>query len=388
MGGPFVCPVCGNSDPRLIGIKNGKPYCRKCIIFCGKEAPPFLPCPKEAPLQLPYSLSQEQHVLSQRIIYNFVHGIDTLVYAVCGSGKTEISYGVLSYAMERGMSVGFALPRRDVVIELHQRLVSAFPKNRIVAVYGGHNSVLDGDCLVLTTHQLFRYPKYFDLLVMDELDAFPFHGSDVLEAMFYRALRGHCLMMSATPSKAIVSLFKSPGHEMLTLHTRFHKHPIPVPTVKILRNPAKILFLISKLRDFRKKKKPCFVFVPTISECETVFRVLRLFVPGGSFVHSKKPDRSRVISDFKKGRFLYLVTTAVLERGITVKNLQVIVYDAHSEIYNAASLIQIAGRAGRKADAPKGEVYFVAEKEKPFLAAAVKEIEYCNTFLQSVSPPR
>ena len=82
------------------------------------------------------------------------------------------------------------------------------------------------------------------------------------------------------------------------------------------------------------------------------------------------------------------MTTAVLERGITVKNLQVIVYDAHSEIYNAASLIQIAGRAGRKADAPKGEVYFVAEKEKPFLAAAVEEIEYCNTFLQSVSPSR
>lgn len=343
-----------------------------------------MPVPKEVELSLSYSLSPEQKELSDQILHNFTHGIDTLVYAVCGSGKTEISYGVIAYAMERGMSVGFALPRRDVVIELHARLVSAFPKNRIVAVYGGHNQVLTGDCLVLTTHQLFRYPKYFDLLVMDELDAFPFKGSEVLNAMFYRALRGHCLMMSATPSKEVVSLFKTPGHQMLTLHTRFHKHPIPVPWIKIAHKPAKTIFLIRKLRDFCKKEKPCFVFVPTISECESVYRVLSFFLPGGAFVHSKCPNRTQVISNFKKGRLKYLVTTAVLERGITVRGLQVIVFDADSPIYDAASLIQIAGRAGRKSDAPEGEVVFVAEKEEKSMVSAIKEIRYCNTFLQGV----
>lgn len=380
----FLCPVCGNTDPKYIGRKNGAPYCRRCISFVGQEAPPFLPVPKEVELSLSYSLSPEQKELSDQILHNFTHGIDTLVYAVCGSGKTEISYGVIAYAMERGMSVGFALPRRDVVIELHARLVSAFPKNRIVAVYGGHNQVLTGDCLVLTTHQLFRYPKYFDLLVMDELDAFPFKGSEVLNAMFYRALRGHCLMMSATPSKEVVSLFKTPGHQMLTLHTRFHKHPIPVPWIKIAHKPAKTIFLIRKLRDFCKKEKPCFVFVPTISECESVYRVLSFFLPGGAFVHSKCPNRTQVISNFKKGRLKYLVTTAVLERGITVRGLQVIVFDADSPIYDAASLIQIAGRAGRKSDAPEGEVVFVAEKEEKSMVSAIKEIRYCNTFLQGV----
>ena len=380
----FLCPVCGNTDPKYIGRKNGAPYCRRCISFVGQEAPPFLPVPKEVELSLSYSLSPEQKELSDQILHNFTHGLDTLVYAVCGSGKTEISYGVIAYAMDRGMSVGFALPRRDVVIELHARLVSAFPKNRIVAVYGGHNQVLTGDCLVLTTHQLFRYPKYFDLLVMDELDAFPFKGSEVLNAMFYRALRGHCLMMSATPSKGVVSLFKTPGHQMLTLHTRFHKHPIPVPWIKIAHKPAKTIFLIRKLRDFCKKEKPCFVFVPTISECESVYRVLSFFLPGGAFVHSKCPNRTQVISNIKKGRLKYLVTTDVLERGITVRGLQVIVFDADSPIYDAASLIQIAGRAGRKSDAPEGEVVFVAEKEEKSMVSAIKEIRYCNTFLQGV----
>ncbi len=380
----FLCPVCGNSDPKYIGSKNGVLYCRRCISFVGQSAPPFLPSPKKVELSLAYSLSAEQKKLSDQILNNFVHGIDTLVYAVCGSGKTEISYGVIAYAMERGMSVGFALPRRDVVVELHARLASAFPKNKIVAVYGGHSQVLTGDCLVLTTHQLFRYPDYFDLLVMDELDAFPFKGSEVLNAMFYRALRGHCLMMSATPSKEVVSLFKTSGHQMLTLHTRFHKHPIPVPYIKLAHNPAKMVFLIRKLRYFCKKDKPCFVFVPTISECESVFHILSLFLAGGAFVHSKCANRTRVISNFKKGRLRYLVTTAVLERGITVKNLQVIVFDADSPIYDAASLIQIAGRAGRKADAPEGEVVFIAEKEEAPMVDAIKEIRYCNTFLQGV----
>lgn len=381
MDGSFICPVCGNSDPKFVGMRLGKPYCRKCISFIGKEAAPKPPTPLKVVFSLPYSLSEEQEKLSQRIISNFKQGIDTLVYAVCGSGKTEISYGVIAYAMEMGMSVGFALPRRDVVIELQSRLASAFPKNRIVAVYGGHSDELAGDCLILTTHQLYRYPKYFDLLVMDEIDAFPFKGSDVLLAMFTRALKGHCLMMSATPSKQVVSLFKTKGHEMLTLHTRFHKHPIPVPVIKIIHNPAKTLFLIVKLREFRKTKKPCFVFVPTIGECESLFARISLFVPNGNYVSSKREHRSRIIERFKNGGYSYLVTTAVLERGITVKDLQVVVFDAHSLIYDTASLIQIAGRAGRKFDAPTGEVVFIADKETRFMAAAKKEIEYCNTFL-------
>ncbi len=319
--------------------------------------------------------------MAQKAVENFKRGIDTLIYAVCGSGKTEISYPIIQYAMERGLNVGFALPRRDVVIELYARLKSAFPKNSIVAVYGGHTGVLEGDCVILTTHQLFRYEKYFDLLVMDEIDAFPFKGSDTLMAMFKRSLRGHCMMMSATPSKEVVKVFKSPGHEMLTLHTRFHGHPIPVPVIKIVHNPAKVAFLIKKLRDYRKQNKQCFVFVPTIGDSEILFSLVRLFAPGGNYVSSKKPDRAKVISDFKKGKFRYLITTAVLERGITVKDLQVIVYGADSSIYDAASLIQIAGRAGRKADAPKGDVFFVADKPSKAMERAVEEIRYCNTFL-------
>jgi len=365
-------------------MKNGKPYCRRCISFAGEPVVSGPTKPKNVVLDLAYSLSKEQKELSDQIILNFKAGIDTLVYAVCGSGKTEISYGVIAYAMAKGLNVGFALPRRDVVIELFHRLKEAFPKNSIVAVYGSHTGTLKGDCIILTTHQLYRYPKYFDLLVMDEIDAFPFKGDETLIAFYKRSLRGHCVMMSATPSKDIVREYRKPGRDMLSLRTRYHKKPIPVPKARISFGPWKYVTLIQKLREYGKKKKQCLVFVPSVSMAESLFRFVRLFVKGGNYVSSKRDGRPEIIQAFKERKYAYLITTAVLERGVTIRDLQVIVFGSDNRIYDSAALIQIAGRAGRKADAPKGEVLFLANEETKGMKDAIKEIRYCNTFLQSV----
>ena len=381
MGNSFVCPRCGNSDPRFLGHKNGEVYCRKCISFRGEEALEKKASPKNVVLSLDYRLSKEQETLSKQIIENYDKGIDTLVYAVCGSGKTEISYGIIARSMARGLRVGFALPRRDVVIELYYRLKSAFPHNSIVAVYGGNTTRLEGDCIILTTHQLYRYPNYFDLLVMDEIDAFPFKGNDVLIAMYKRSLKGHCVMMSATPSEAVIKEFQGEGHAILELRTRFHKCPIPVPKTITVPSIFQLLFVIRRLRVYGKEGKPCLIFVPTVEDAESLFQKLSMFVKGGDYVSSKRRTREAIISKFKKGGYSYLVTTAVLERGVTVKGVQVVVYGADDPIYDSAALIQIAGRVGRKKGAEDGDVFFLAKEESKSMRKAIKEIQFCNTFL-------
>ena len=378
----FVCPRCGNKEEKYIGFRNGEPYCRKCIIFSGEEARDVPHPPKKAPLSLAYKLSEEQSELSRRIVENFVKGVDTLVYAVCGSGKTEISYGVLAYAISHGLRAGFALPRRDVVIELYWRMMKAFPNNKIVAVYGDHHRRLEGDIVILTTHQLYRYPDYFDLLVMDEIDAFPFKGNDVLIALYKKSLRGHCVLMSATPSKAILKEFHKKNHEVLELMTRFHKKPIPVPKVSLSIPLFQTLKIIKKLREYKKEGKPCFVFAPTIVLCESLFEKVSLAVKNGSYVHSERPDKENVIDDFKKGKLDFLITTSVLERGVTIKNLQVLVFHADNRsIYDSSTLIQISGRVGRKMDSPNGEVVFFAQKQTEEMTDAIRKIEHYNTFL-------
>jgi competence protein ComFA len=378
----YVCPRCGNKDPRYLGTRNDLPYCRKCIAFSGEQAKPIVHNSERAEAVLHYSLSDEQKTLSRKIIQNFLAGVDTLVYAVCGAGKTELSYGVISCALEKGLQVGFALPRRDVVIELYWRIMEAFPKKRVVAVYGEHADVLEGDIVILTTHQLYRYPKYFDLLVMDEIDAFPYKGNDTLIAFYKKSLKGHCVMMSATPSKEILSEFRQPQHAVVELRTRFHKHPIPVPFVVIRPSFLQPLYFISKLRGFKKRGKPCFVFTPTIARSEEVFSLVSPFVSQGNYVNSERVGREEIITDFKKGKTKYLVTTSVLERGVTIKDLQVIVDGADNErIYDSSALVQISGRVGRKMDAPDGEVVFVAEKITEPMRSAIREIQFCNTFL-------
>ena len=327
-------------------------------------------------------ISEEQKNISERIIHNFKNGIDTLIYAVCGSGKTEISYGILKYAVSLGLRVGFALPRRDVVIELYWRLKEAFKNLNVVAVYGQHSSTLEGDIVILTTHQLYRYPEYFDLLVMDEIDAFPFRGNDVLVSLYKKSLKGHCVMMSATPSQEVLNEFKKEGHEILELRTRFHRKPIPVPEVIKESSSNQEILIIKKLMKYKKLGKPCFVFAPTQAQCERLFSRIRMFIKTGDYMHSKREDRDTIINNLKKGKLDYLVTTSVLERGVTVKDLQVIIFHADDDrIYDSSTLIQTAGRAGRKMDAPTGEVTFYLEKETEEVKNAIKEIKFCNTFL-------
>ena len=96
---------------------------------------------------------------------------------------------------------------------------------------------------------------------------------------------------------------------------------------------------------------------------------------------SKVSEYKKIIDDFRDGKYKFLVTTAVLERGVTLKNLQVIVFDSDSNLYEKSTLIQIAGRVGRTKDAPNGEVIFMGKRKTKDMVAAIKEIERCNSML-------
>lgn len=380
----FKCPICGNTDTHSIGILNGKQYCRRCISFHGEEVEHKPSYPKKAPIHLEYELSPEQKELSDKLVENYKKGIDSLVYAVCGSGKTEISLGVIKYVINCGGHVAFAVPRKDVVIELHNRLKNIFKFNTVVAVYGGHHQKIVGDIIVLTTHQLYRYKNYFSLIVLDEIDAFPFKDNEILRHMFFASLSGHYIMMSATPTKEALDLFKEKDKDILHLDIRFHRHPLPVPSFSIGKLFVRFILLIKHMSTLLKENKPIFIFCPTIEICENIFKFVSLFFKNGNYVHSKKIDRTEVIEDFRQGKYRYLVTTSVLERGVTLKNLQVIVFDADNSIYDHGTLIQISGRAGRKIDAPTGEVIFIAKTTSKEMEEAVIEIKKSNDVLQDM----
>lgn len=381
----YTCPICGASKDKYIGIRNNHYYCRRCISFRGEESIEQVTYPKIAPIYIDYELSEDQKKLSSEILENYKNGINTLVHAVCGSGKTEIVLEVIKYAIKCGERVGFAIPRKDVVIEICERFTSIFKRNSVISVYGGHNeNTVNGDLIVLTTHQLYRYYHYFDLLIMDEIDAFPFKNNEVLDAFFHRAIKGHYVLMSATPSIELLELFKEKGFDVVELFSRFHKHPLPVPKLVVANNIILFYKLISLTNRYIKEKKQVMVFSPTIESCEETYLKMKYLCHGGDYVHSKREGRPTVIDNFRKGKITYIVTTAVLERGVTVKNVQVIIYHAENSIYDHHALIQISGRVGRKKDAPEGEVIFLATKSNDEITKSISEIKRANASLQNM----
>ena len=380
----FKCPICGNTDSYSIGFLNGKPYCRRCIYFKGEDAKYVSSKPKDAAIFLSYDLSDEQKELSDRLVSNFDNSINSLVYAVCGSGKTEICLSLIEHCITKGLKVGFAVPRRSVCYELLCRFRNIFRNNKVVSVYGGHHRNIEGDIVCLTTHQLFRYPSYFDLLIMDEIDAFPFKDNDVLQNMFERSIKGNYVLLTATPTDQLLKEFSKPGKDLLKLFVRFHHNPLPVPKV-VLCNDFNIHYkLIKQLKTFLEENKQVFIFVPTIDESIKLSRLLKLFFRKGTYVNSKREDNEEIIEDFREKKYQYLVTTAVLERGITMKDLQVIVFHADSSIYDDHALVQIAGRVGRKKDAPEGEVIFIAKSKTKHIERAISDIIAANQALQNM----
>ena len=288
---------------------------------------------------------------------------------------------MIDYALKNKLTVGFAIPRRDVVIELAKRMESAFKGYIVTCVYGGNNSLLVGDIVCLTTHQLYRYKNYFDLLILDEIDAFPYKGNEVLNNIFKRSIKSHYILMSATPSKKEIEEFNSGNNKMVTLFKRHHGRPIPVPKIKVMPSIFSYWFLIKKTNEFINKGKPLLIFVPTIFDCKNVYFLLKNFAKQGFLVHSQRKDREQIIDDFRTKKYKYLVTTAVLERGVTLKNLQVIIFKADSEIYSSSALIQISGRVGRVNDAPDGEIIYIGKRKTKEMLESIETIKHANESL-------
>jgi len=372
----FICPRCGNKDPRYIGYINGVPYCRRCITFSGRKAKENKHSEGPLKLEIDYHLSKSQEIIAYKVKDNFISGKDSLIHAVTGAGKTELVYYTIEYALSKKMNVGFAVPRRDVVIDLFPRISSAFPKAKTVFVIGNHSKVLNGDIILLTTHQLYRYPNFFDLLIIDEIDAFPFKGDPVLSKFASASVRGNSILLSATPSKSDVQAMDKKG-TVYSMMARYHRHPLPVPLFK----KAQVSMMILGIKELKRLvglHKPVFFFVPTIQEEESIYPYISKLVKNGALVNSEIEDKDKKIESFKKGKLSYLLTTSILERGVTVKGLQVIVYHADHVLYTKEALIQIAGRAGRKKDEPEGEVIFIGKEESDGIRQAIEEIKDTN----------
>ncbi|WLV23987.1 DEAD/DEAH box helicase family protein [Aciduricibacillus chroicocephali] len=409
----LCCGRCFNDHPAKFGTipcaKCGSQhrYCRHCIKM-GRmmECEPLYEWlgsqPRWEQVSSPLTWNGQLSPLQQEAANIAAAAItqeqsELLLWAVCGAGKTEMLFPAVAKALTLGKRVCLASPRADVIRELLPRFRSAFAKTGIQALYGGSaDKSATGQLILATTHQLLRFRQAFDVLIIDEVDAFPYHNDPQLHKVTDHVKKPVCttIYLTATPRPSQIARIrrnKLPHH---FIPCRFHGNPLPVP--KLVNS----LFIKQSLKRFmpphtffkwlkkrQNKQRQLLIFVPTIKLADQMQEqiVSRLIDEGHiasvsdlESVHAEDPDRESKVLDFRNKKTRILLTTTILERGVTFPSVDVAVIDAGHEVFDEAALVQIAGRAGRSSDDPDGEVCFFHDGRTEGMMKAVRSITEMN----------
>ena len=377
--GHWFCSRCLNEKSFGQYVYRGErlTYCRECLDFKQINQHSLLYRSKRkatithnahvlnADFQLS-TLQQEGSNFSQEILNKGYIGIN---WAVCGAGKTEMMFESISCALKEGKRVCWAIPRADVVVELVPRLRQAFPNALVVGLHGRSDEKDKyGDIVITTTHQLIRFYQAFEFLIIDEVDAFPYTFDAMLPRLANKACVPGCatIYLSATPSKQDQRRIKKGDLKCCLIPARYHLYPLDIPKFKWCGHfEQKIsrqrLPLSVKKWMFQKieMKRRALLFVPTIEAGHQLARALkkRLKIEV-EFVYSGDSNRLDKVRRFKEGDGQFLITTMILERGVTIADIDVAILGAEHEVFEESALVQISGRVGRSPKFPHGEIVF------------------------------
>ena len=400
---PLSCSRCGTTDPSWFAefpcSRCGKVefYCRKCLMM-GRvsECTPLVswtgPEPEfnriSEPLQWEGHLSEGQKVASRRVMEAVENSSDLLVWAVAGAGKTEVLFAGIAQALSAGKRVCVATPRTDVVLELSPRFQKVFPDIKIAALYGGSEDRHEyAQLIISTTHQLLRFYRAFDVMIVDEVDAFPYSIDETLQYAVQQSRKStsSLIYLTATPIKQWQKECRLGKKDYVTIPARFHRHPLPVPQFVWSGNWEKQLSkgnLSTPIKKWIESRlsigKQALIFAPKIHSMDKILSILRQLHPLIESVHAEDPDRKEKVMKFRNKDIPILLTTTILERGVTIPNIHVAVIGSEDRIFTESALVQIAGRAGRSAQYPTGDVTFFHYGKTEAMLSARSQIMMMN----------
>ena len=380
-----ICNRCGTSSlMQSVSLQVSAFFCPACIGLGRVRSDELLyhipqqPFPKQDTLAWQGTLTPYQAKISHQLVEAVEQKLKILVHAVTGAGKTEMIYDAINTSISSGGAVCIATPRTDVARELYSRLSRDFNLT-ISLLHADAAPYFRTPLVISTTHQLLRYRNAFDLLVIDEVDAFPFVNNTILHYAADHAQKNSAtvIYLTATPTDKLNALVKSGQLTSATLSRRFHGYPLVIPKPIFSANDKTIYRYIKKQR---KTYFPLLIFAPVITWGKAFTATLRQLFPDEQigFVASTSQERSDIITQFREGSLSILVTTTILERGVTFPKVDVFVLHAHHRLFTTASLVQISGRVGRSLERPTGLIYFFHQGLTKQITQAISDIRHMN----------
>ena len=388
------CQRCGSQIEEEWHLPIGAFYCRECLIMKRIRSDqklyyfPQERFPQQDVLKWSGQLTPFQERVSQGLLQAVDKKEATLVHAVTGAGKTEMIYQVVAKVIDQGGAVCLASPRIDVCLELYKRLQNDFACD-IALLHGESDPYFRTPLVVATTHQLLKFYQAFDLLIVDEVDAFPYVDNPVLYHAVNNCVKenGLRIFLTATSTDELDRKVKQGELKRLSLPRRFHGNPLIVPKPIWLSHfnryleknglPPKLKLYIEKQR---KTAYPLLIFASEIKKGEKLKEILQEKFPNEKigFVSSITEDRLEQVQAFRDGELTILISTTILERGVTFPRVDVFVVEANHQLFTKSSLVQIGGRVGRSMDRPTGELIFFHDGLNLSIKKAIKEIKQMN----------
>ncbi len=310
--------------------------------------------------------------VQQEVIPVALENKDVLVKSQTGSGKTATFAIPLCELVDWEENKPQALiltPTRELAIQVKEDVfnIGRFKRIKVPALYGKSSFGLQAKELKQKTHIVVGTPgrtidhikegnfitdniKY---LVLDEAD-------EMLSMGFLEQVEE---IISALPSNRVTMLFSATMPEDIdSLSKKYMKDPVTIEikaktlTVDRIQQDGYRVEETGKLnllKDVTTIENPdsCVIFCNTQAKVESLYNELTKLKYPCDKIHGgmEQDERIKVMTNFKKGYFRYLIATDVAARGIDIDNIShVINYDVPVLRENYVHRIGRTGRAGKE----------------------------------------
>jgi len=305
---------------------------------------------------IPFGLTEEQEAGIVHLVNAFSkpYTSTTLINGDVGMGKSIIYQVAVVAAYKAGARVAILLPNERLALQAHEELVTMWPDVPVLLVgKKTQKNLTNENILVGTTALLFREIGHLDICVVDEQ-----HRFSVDQRKFLANDKTHLIELSATPIPRTQAMLSYGSVNVIKLTKRHCVQDINtyivnreaakemVRHVKELVNSGSSLLIVCPRKEQKIDLEDDIYPMPSVQEVAAKWE--KLFPGKVRIMHSDTPDAEakQSLDDIKEGRASVMVSTTVLEVGLTIIGLRALII-VHAERFGVAQLHQLRGRLSR-----------------------------------------
>ena len=317
--------------------------------------------------------------------------MDRLICGDVGYGKTEVALRAAFKAVMGGKQVAVLAPTTilaeqhfetfsermehfPVQIRMLSRFITKQEQKRTLKELETHQADI-----VIGTHRLVQKDvrfKNLGLLVVDEEQRFGVRHKERLKELKASV---DCLVLSATPIPRTLymslmkirdmSLLNTPPRNRLPIETfveEWNRDVIERAVRREIERGGQVFFLHNRIESIHA----------VYSLLSGLFPELRIAAAHGRMEGDELED---IMHGFIRGNYHVLVSTAIIENGIDIPNVNTIIID-RADMFGISQLYQLRGRVGRS-DVP-AYAYLLYPERRALNERAMKRLQIISDFTE------